>query len=121
MVPMFWKLRRGRQFGFGGERGQSDGEAADHVQRRRDHATMQYLANRIADQLRPHVESQPRCLRVERFKCQTEHAIEQDHLFEGVSDCRFCVLSLAPISHIGSRPFQNDGRLYPSIIGVVRG
>ena len=35
------ELRHGRQFGFGGERRQSDGEATDHIQRRRYHATMQ--------------------------------------------------------------------------------
>jgi hypothetical protein len=45
---------------------------------------MQDLANRIANQLRPHVE---RRIWVELFKLQTKHAIKRDHLFEGTSHC----------------------------------
>ena len=50
------KLLGRRRDALFGDRGQRNGEAADHVESGRDHAAMQDLADRVADQLRPHLE-----------------------------------------------------------------
>src|SRR6202035_603070 len=85
-------------------RRQRDGEAADHVQRRRDHPAVQDLADRIADQFGPHLEPQARRLGIKRIELEPEHAVERDHLLEGAPDLRLDALDLAPAGHIDSLP-----------------
>ena len=51
-----------------------DRETGRDVEHRRDHAAMQNLPARIADQIRPHVEAQLRRLGIERLHLQPDHA-----------------------------------------------
>ena len=96
-----------------GERSQRDGEAADHVQRRRDHPAVQDLADRIADQFGPHIEPQPRRFGIERIDLEAEHAIERNHLLEGAPDLRLEALSFSPAGHIEIPDRRPLGLPYP--------
>jgi hypothetical protein len=100
MVSNIRKLPRRRLFGFFGERRECDGEAADHVECRRDHPAVQGLTNRVADQLRSHVEPQPRRLGNERIDLEPKHAIERNHLLEGATNFWLNATNVASADHI---------------------
>ena len=70
-----------------------DREAGRDVEHRRDHAAVQDLPARIADQLGPHVEAQLRRVRIDRLDLQAEHAVERHVLLEHLPQLGFHRLS----------------------------
>src|SRR4051812_44567281 len=84
------------------EYGEMDREAGRDVEHGRDHAAVQDLPPRVADQVRAHVETQLRGGRIERLDFQPEHAVERHAVLEYMADLGF---QLREALHHARHPF----------------
>src|SRR4051794_22728024 len=84
------------------EDGEMNGEAGRHVEHGGDHAAVEDLPARVADQVRAHVEAQLRCSGIERLDLQAEHAVEWYAVLEHVAELGF---QLREILHHAHCPF----------------